>query len=273
MVHDPNILHFRVVYENRNKTKDMKWKHCHGEHNNNWYKDLQRFCICIVEFFLLGTFVAAAHIMHFSVQQFAGANLAGDLAVSPQYQDQRKQVEEDREREDIESKDRETWPVGRAVDSSILFVFDEFHDKVQRYHHSQEASEPDGHDYPLGDRQRSVRCHSTNDGSVPVDCYGNNRSNGSAVEDVREWVQKLTYHLPQGPLQRVSGFDKSQGIADGKHADISDGQVEYVLMYSGFIGAVCACYDDNQNITHNTNGADDGAQAQTNCFDKLRFQF
>ena len=108
---------------------------------------------------------------------------------------------------------------------------------------------------------------------MSVDCYGNNRSNGSAVEDVGGWVQNLAYHPPQGPLQRVSGFDKSQGVADGQHADISNGQIEYVLVNGGFVGAGCACYDYNQDVTHNTNEANDSAQTQTNCFDKLRFQF
>ena len=143
VVHDPNVLHFREVHENRNKTKNMEWKHGHGKHNNNWYKDLQRFCVCIVELFLFGAFVAATHIMHFSVQQFAGANFAGDLPVRPQYQDQRKDVPEDREREDIEGESPGIGPTRRAVDSPILFVFDEFHHKVQRYYHNQETCKPD----------------------------------------------------------------------------------------------------------------------------------
>ena len=106
---------------------------------------------------------------------------------------------------------------------------------------------------------------------MPVDCYGNNGTNRCAVEDVRGWVQYLTHHPSQRPLQRVSGFDKSQGIADCQDSDICYGQVKYVLVHSGFVRAVHASYDDNQNITHDANGADDCAQAQPNGLDKLRF--
>ena len=105
---------------------------------------------------------------------------------------------------------------------------------------------------------------------MPIDCYGNDGTNGRAIEDVREWVQNLAHHPPQGPLVWVSSFDKSQGIANRQDANVCYSQIEYVPVHSGFVSAVRACYDDNQDITHDTNGADDCAQAQANGFDKFR---
>ena len=117
----------------------MKWQHGHSEQDHNWYEDLQRFCIHTVGSFLLGTLIASAHAMHFSVQKFAGADLAGDLSVRPQYQHQRKHVEEDRQREDVKGKSHVTGPLGGAIDCSVPFVFDVVHHKVQRQHHGNEA--------------------------------------------------------------------------------------------------------------------------------------
>ena len=183
--------------------------------------------------------------MHFSVQHFTGANFSSNLSVRPQYQDQRKEVPESGQRIHVKDKGRVTGPLGSTVHCSILLVFDVFHHKVQRKHSAQEARNPNGQYHPFRNRPRPVRCHSTDDRFMAINCYGNDGANGSAVEDIRERVKKLAHYPPQGPIFWVGGFDKGQRITYCQYANICNSQVEDVLVYSGFIGAVCACDDDN----------------------------